>query len=136
MRIHFEDISDTLKDKLKTSNPRTGRDFVNPQKHWFFGLTITTTIFLFSAIYIGVDFYIQFANPESEVLVDVAPLQYRDKDVVLYATIYDEREAIFNALRAEITYVPPPIEIATSTEEVTDDENATEEAVAEDRESQ
>ncbi len=132
MRLNFEDISDTLKDKLKTKSPQKGKDFVNPQKHWFSGLTIATVLFLFSAMYIGIDFYIQFANPESEVLVDVAPLQYRDKDVVLYAEIYNEREAIFNALRAEITYVPPPIVVSTTTDEEIDEDEDGDEVVAED----
>lgn len=83
------------------------REFADPNRDWARGLLTAIIFFIGAMVYVSVDFYLQFLAPNDEIMVDVEPVVYKDKDVVFYAEVYAERDVLFNTLRETRAYVPP-----------------------------
>jgi hypothetical protein len=94
---------------------------MNPVRDWTIALSIATLSFLVGTTFIAFDFYTQISQaPKQEVTVTEKPMTYNEKDVVRYAELYAERADMFNRLREEKVYVPPPVEIESDEQEVED----------------
>lgn len=85
-------------------------DYVNPLRDWTIGLAAAALLFAGWSSYIAFDFYDQFIVPLEVENVATEGVLYKEKEVLFYATEYDEKEKIFEELRKDRTYLPPVVE--------------------------
>ena len=102
------------------------QNYMNPSRDWTWGIFTATVVFLGGSVFIGLDFYDQFGAPARDVVAEIQPIVYQEKEVVRYAELYNERERAFNMFREKKVYTVPPEtvnldgagEVPSGTEEV------------------
>ncbi len=89
------------------------REYLNPMRDWLIVLSSLVIVFFGGVGYIAFDFYNQLDTQAENVTTEAKPAVYKEKEVIEYATIYTEKEKIFNELRKDRNFVPvAPVEEA------------------------
>lgn len=81
----------------------------HPSREWMSGLLLAVFFFGMGIFFIALDFYTQFYVPEEDVEVPVQTIEYRAKEVQLYAEKYNVKAQTFNTLRENREFVPAPV---------------------------
>lgn len=111
--------------QLSLDSEGSSHEFMRPTRHWMYILGCSVLVFLGGATYSAVDFYSQFVMPDTVQEVEVKFIRYRDKEVVMIAKSYAEKEYIFETLRADKPAVPetPVVESPAENLEILENEN-------------
>lgn len=75
--------------------------FMHPVRDWLLGLGVASGIFLGGVALIVYDFRVQLVLPPEITASTTAQVRYSDRDVERYAKEFNDRNARFQALRAE-----------------------------------
>lgn len=122
MKLNFKIFSKSSSVVPRLSKDGTGYS-INPVRDWTMGLFVATLCFLVGVTYIGFDFYSQISRvPNEEIVTDVKPVTYKEKDVVRYAEFYAEKASTFNKLREQRPYIPPVV-VVEEKKDVDSEEN-------------
>jgi hypothetical protein len=112
MKFNFKDLK--VRKNPALQGWKSGiQNYMNPSRDWTVGIGVATVLFLGGSVFIGFDFYDQFGAPARDVVAEIQPVVYQEKEVIQQAEVYDERERVFNMLRKSRVYVPPPAEQVT-----------------------
>ncbi len=101
------------------------RDFIDPYRDWFRSLILALCFLAGGVAYVVIDFYVQFEVAPEYISTDAESATYKKGDVVKYAGIYAEKEAVFNLLRANKPIPEKKVEVveemATTSEALAED---------------
>ena len=93
------------------------REYLNPMRDWLIILSSVAVVFLGGVGYIAFDFYHQLDTQAGNVTTEAKPAVYKEKEVIEYATIYTEKEQMFDTLRKDRNFVPVvPVESEVTSE--------------------
>lgn len=113
MQINFRSIFHAKGATLGVRETSYG--YMRVTRDWLWILGATVVLLVCGSLYSVYDFYTQTSISSDGIVVDEKSLQYRDKEIIDYSTIYAKKETIFNELRSH--KVVPPVEEVIMLEE-------------------
>ncbi len=111
-------IESSLFKKIKSlSLQKSGapRPLINPAREWGISLIVVIFIALCLFSYAGLDFYRQYSDSNSPVVSEESIPKYREQDAAFLIRYYEGRKEVFEKLRNDKPYIPPPPQSAEST---------------------
>ncbi len=99
MQINFRSILHTKREAL--GSRETSYGYMRVTRDWLWILGATVVLLVCGSLYSVYEFYIQTSISSDGIVVDEKNIQYRDKEIVDFSTIYAKKETVFKELRSD-----------------------------------
>ncbi len=94
---------------------------IHPERDWMMGLSVSTVVFLCTALYLGYHFYVQLKEEPIQESGEIATVEYKQKEVESILSQYEENKAMFEKLRSDTQNIEgaqaPTIQVQNQEEE-------------------